>query len=226
MENIWGGLFSIPILRRAARADTQDSEISDLSAMAINTDPTFGKSALGEREVSNPTDFQDTEKLLSTTISEPTGQTNIKASDSFSLAIRGSVRSLDADQNGHRSPLKSGSIGQLTAPPRSASRISLGPLPSPVPPGSEPRSYLWLAVLSCFCPAVPLNICALWYAHVVSALFVYSLHVLSVIKMLQDIWGSFVLFQTLQVFFFFKATFIESPYSSLISRGQFSTQET
>ncbi|XP_074529291.1 trafficking regulator of GLUT4 1-like [Halichoeres trimaculatus] len=134
--------------------------------MAINTDPTFGKSALGEREVSNPTDFQDTEKLLSTTTNEPTGQTNIKASDSFSLAIRGSVRSLDADQNGHRSPLKSGSIGQLTAPPRSASRISLGPLPSPVPPGSEPRSYLWLAVLSCFCPAVPLNICALWYAHV------------------------------------------------------------
>ncbi|XP_070839635.1 trafficking regulator of GLUT4 1-like [Chaetodon trifascialis] len=134
--------------------------------MAINTDAAFGKNTLGEREVSNPTDFHDTEKLLSTTITEPTGQSNIKPSDSFSLTIRGSVRSLDADQNGHRSPLKSGSIGQLATTPRSTSRLSLGPLPSPVPPGSAPPSYLWLAVLSCFCPAVPLNICALWYAHV------------------------------------------------------------
>ncbi|XP_070773736.1 trafficking regulator of GLUT4 1-like [Enoplosus armatus] len=134
--------------------------------MAINTDAAFGKSALGEREVSNPTDFQDTEKLLSTATTEPTGQSNIKPSDSFSLNIRGSVRSLDAEQNGHRSPLKSGSIGQLAAPPKSLSRLSLGPLPSPVPPGSVPPNYLWLAVLSCFCPAVPLNICALWYANV------------------------------------------------------------
>ncbi|XP_041808961.1 trafficking regulator of GLUT4 1-like [Chelmon rostratus] len=134
--------------------------------MAINTDAAFGKGALGEREVSNPTDFHDTEKLLSTTATEPTGQSNIKPSDSFSLTISGSVRSLDADQNGHRSPLKSASIGQLATPPKSLSRLSLGPLPSPVPPGSAPPSYLWLAVLSCFCPAVPLNMCALWYAHV------------------------------------------------------------
>ncbi|XP_008286825.1 tumor suppressor candidate 5 homolog [Stegastes partitus] len=134
--------------------------------MAINTDAAFGKSALGEREASNPTDFQDTEKLLSTATTEPTGQSNIKPSDSFSLNIRGSIRSLDADQNGHKSPLKSGSVGQLPTPPKSTSRLSLGPMPSPVPPGSQPESYLWLAVLSCFCPAVPLNICALWYAHV------------------------------------------------------------
>ncbi|XP_075887954.1 trafficking regulator of GLUT4 1-like [Nelusetta ayraudi] len=134
--------------------------------MAINTDAAFGKSALGEREVSNPSDFQDTEKLLSVgAATEPSGQSNIKSSDSFSGNIRGSVRSLDADQNGHRSPLKSGSIGHLTTPPKSASRLSLGPLPSPVPPGSEPPSYLWLALLSCFCPALPLNVCALWYAH-------------------------------------------------------------
>ncbi|TWW75060.1 trafficking regulator of GLUT4 (SLC2A4) 1b [Takifugu rubripes] len=134
--------------------------------MAINTDAAYEKSALGEREVSNPTDFHDTEKLLSTGTNEPTGQNNIKPSDSFSLTIRGSIRSLDADQNGHRSPLKSGSMGQLAAPPKSSSRLSLGPVPSPVPPGSAPSTYLWLAVLSCFCPAVPLNICALWYAHV------------------------------------------------------------
>ncbi|XP_026184931.1 trafficking regulator of GLUT4 (SLC2A4) 1b [Mastacembelus armatus] len=134
--------------------------------MAINTDAAFGKNTLGDREVSNLTDFQDTEKLLSKATTEPTGQTNIKSSDSFSLNIRGSARSLDADQNGHRSPLKSGSVGELTTPPRSSSRQSLGPLPSPVPPGSLPSTYLWLAVLSCFCPAVPLNICALWYANV------------------------------------------------------------
>ncbi|XP_071362041.1 trafficking regulator of GLUT4 1-like [Trachinotus anak] len=134
--------------------------------MAINTDAAFGKSPLGEREVSNPTGFQDTEKLLGTVTTEPTGQSNIKPPDSFSLNLRGSVRSLDADQNGHRSPLKSGSVGQLATPPKSLSRLSLGALPSPVPPGSQPQTYLWLAVLSCFCPAVPLNICALWYANV------------------------------------------------------------
>lgn len=139
--------------------------------MAINTDAAYEKSALGEREVSNPTDFHDTEKLLSTGTNEPTGQSNIKASDSFSLTIRGSVRSLDADQNGHRSSMKSGSMGQLETPPKSSSRLSLGPVSSPVPPGSAPSTYLWLAVLSCFCPTVPLNICALWYAHVVSCIY-------------------------------------------------------
>lgn len=141
--------------------------------MAINTDAAFGKSALGEREVSNPTDFHDTERLLSAATTEPSGQTNIKQSDSFSLTIRGSVRSLDADQNGHRSPLKSGSVGHLATPPKSTSRLSLGPQPSPVPPGAEPPSYLWAAVLSCFClTGVPFNLCALWYAHVVSCMCV------------------------------------------------------
>ncbi|XP_007553755.1 PREDICTED: tumor suppressor candidate 5 homolog [Poecilia mexicana] len=136
------------------------------SVMAINTDAAFEKTGLGEREVSNPTDFQDTEKLLSKAPAEPTGESNLKPSDSFPLNTRSSVRSLDAEQNGRRSPLKSGSIGQLTAPPRSTSRLSLGQLSSPVPPGSEPPSYLWLAVVSCFCPGVPFNVCALWYANV------------------------------------------------------------
>uniref|UniRef100_A0AAV2JBJ5 Trafficking regulator of GLUT4 (SLC2A4) 1b n=1 Tax=Knipowitschia caucasica TaxID=637954 RepID=A0AAV2JBJ5_KNICA len=133
--------------------------------MAINTDATFEKSALGERDASNPSDFQDTEKLLSAQTTEPTGESNLKESDSFSLNIRGSVRSLDADQNGYRSPLKSGSVGQLAPPPKSTSRLSLGPQLSPVP-GTQPPSYLWLAVLSCFCPGLPFNICALWYANV------------------------------------------------------------
>lgn len=142
--------------------------------MAINTDATFKKSGLGEREVSNRTDFQDTEKLLSKAPAEPTGESNLKPSDSFSLNIRGSVRSLDAEQNGRTSPVKSGSFGQLTAPPRSNSRLSLGQLSSPIPPGSPPPSYLWLAVLSCFCPAVPFNMIALWYANVVSAAFMFD----------------------------------------------------
>lgn len=164
-------LSSISIQRSAAQEDRRRLEELSFSAMAINTDAAFEKSALGDREVSNPTDFHDTEKLLSTGANEPTGQSNIKPSDSFSLAIRGSVRSLDADQNGHRSPLKSGSMGQLGTPPKSSSRLSLGPVPSPVPRGSAPSTYLWLAVVSCFCPAVPLNICALWYAHVVSCVY-------------------------------------------------------
>lgn len=153
--------------------------------MAINTDAAFGKSTLGERDASNPTDFLDTEKLLSTATTEPSGESNVKPSDSFSLNIRGSVRSLDADQNGHRSPLKSGSVGQLPPPPKSLSRLSLGPLPSPVPPGSEPPSYLWLAVLSCFCPAVPLNICALWYANVVSDVFIYTFLINSLLQIIE-----------------------------------------
>lgn len=168
MEN-WRTLEHLQ--RKATQEDRRRLEAFSFSVMAINTDAAYEKSALGEREVSNPTDFHDTEKLLSTGTNEPTGQSNIKPSDSFSLTIRGSVRSLDADQNGHRSPLKSGSMGQLATPPKSSSRLSLGPVPSPVPPGSAPSTYLWLAVLSCFCPAVPLNICALWYAHVVSCIY-------------------------------------------------------
>ncbi|XP_061755199.1 trafficking regulator of GLUT4 1-like [Nerophis ophidion] len=129
--------------------------------MAINTDASFDGGALVQRDASNPSDFQDTEKLLSAGAVEPGGQSNVKTSDS--LDLRGSVRSLDAEQNGHRSPLKSGSVGQLAAAPRSLSRLSLA---SPLPPGSVPPSYLWLAVLSCLCPGVPLNVYALWYASV------------------------------------------------------------
>uniref|UniRef100_A0A8C8FUK1 Uncharacterized protein n=1 Tax=Oncorhynchus tshawytscha TaxID=74940 RepID=A0A8C8FUK1_ONCTS len=139
--------------------------------MAINTDAAFGKSALGEREVSHPTDFQDTEKLLSAVTTEPTGESSLKPSDT-SLNLRSSIHSLNAEQTGHQSPLRSDSA------PVSPSQLSFGPpfgpplllLRSPVPPGLEPPSYLWLAVLSCFCLAVPVNMFALWYAHMVSFL--------------------------------------------------------
>ncbi|KAK7925770.1 hypothetical protein WMY93_008080 [Mugilogobius chulae] len=111
--------------------------------MAINTDATFEKSALGEREASNLTEFQDTEKLLSAGITEPTGQSNLKESDSFSLNIRGTVGPT-----------------QVHIPPE--------PRSSPLPGASRgsAATYLWLAVLSCFCPGVPFNCCALWYASV------------------------------------------------------------
>ncbi|XP_041751277.2 trafficking regulator of GLUT4 1 isoform X1 [Coregonus clupeaformis] len=134
--------------------------------MAINTDAAFGKSALGERAVSHPIDFQDTEKLLRAVTTEPTGESNLKPCDP-SLNLRSSIRSLNAEQNGHQSPLRSGSVGHLCAAPVSPSQLSFGPpfLLSPVPPGSEPPSYLWLAILSCFCPAMPVNMFALWYAY-------------------------------------------------------------
>lgn len=173
MGNIWGKTLQHPLPppSRDNNAKSghpiQETRSSAFSVMAINTDAVFEKSALGDREVSNPTNFQDTEKLLSTGTTEPSGQSNLKPSDSFSLNIRGSVRSLDPDQTEPSSPLRSGSIGHLATPPKSSSRISLGQL-SAVPPGPQPSSYLWLAVLSCFCPAVPLNACALWYSNVVS----------------------------------------------------------
>ncbi|XP_055799006.1 trafficking regulator of GLUT4 1-like [Salvelinus fontinalis] len=125
--------------------------------MAINTDAAFGKRAMGEREVSHPTDFQDTEKLLSAVT---TGESNLKPCDT-SLNLRSSIHSLNTEQNGHQSPVRS-----CSAP---VSQLSFGPplllRRSQVPPGSEPPSYLWLAVLSCFCLAVPVNMFALWYAH-------------------------------------------------------------
>ncbi|XP_061660307.1 trafficking regulator of GLUT4 1-like, partial [Syngnathoides biaculeatus] len=38
--------------------------------------------------------------------------------------------------------------------------------PSSTAGAAPPPSYLWMAVLSCLCPGVPLNVCALWYASV------------------------------------------------------------
>ncbi|XP_057677532.1 trafficking regulator of GLUT4 1-like [Corythoichthys intestinalis] len=131
--------------------------------MAVNTD----SAVLVQRDPSSNGDFYDTEKLLSAGGAHPPGGPGAVGPavrrPSDSLDVRASVRSLDAEQNGHRSPLKSGSVGQLAAAPRSSSRLSLA---SSVPPGPVPPSYLWLAVLSCLCPGVPLNVCALWYASV------------------------------------------------------------
>lgn len=180
MGNIWGKTLQHPLLRDSSAKHghpIQETRSVVFSVMAINTDAVFEKSALGDREVSNPTNFQDTEKLLSTGTTEPSGQSN-QPSDSFSLNVRGSVRSLNADQTEQRSPLRSGSFGHLSTPPRSSSRISLGQL-SAVPPGPQPPSYLWLAVLSCFCPAVPLNVCALWYSNVVSVSSLFTQKVTS-----------------------------------------------
>ncbi|XP_049598970.1 trafficking regulator of GLUT4 1 [Syngnathus scovelli] len=127
--------------------------------MAVNTE---SSAVLVQRDPSGTGDFHDTEKLLSAAAAAAAERSGGGgACDGPDL--RGSVRSLNADQNGHRSPLKSGSVGHLTATPRSLSRLSLA---SGGPPGAAPPSYLWLAVLSCLCPGVPLNVCALWYASV------------------------------------------------------------
>ncbi|XP_051902399.1 trafficking regulator of GLUT4 1-like [Hippocampus zosterae] len=129
--------------------------------MAVNGE---SGTASVQRDPSSNGDFRDTEKLLAAAPPAAGGGGPCRSPDR-----RGSIRSLDSEQNGRRSPLKSGSAGQLAAAPVSSSRLSLasgGPQGGGAPPGPAPPSYLWLAVLSCLCPGVPLNVCALWYASV------------------------------------------------------------
>lgn len=131
--------------------------------MAINTDTEFAKSNLGESGATKP-ESQETEKLLTT--AETTG---FKTSSSFTVSVGGD-NALDVDQNGHSLPLRSGSAGELGAPPLSPSRISLSRASSghPVQEQQKPKDYLMLVILSCFCPVWPLSIVALVYSIMVS----------------------------------------------------------
>ncbi|KAG9265763.1 hypothetical protein AMEX_G20235 [Astyanax mexicanus] len=125
--------------------------------MAINTDATLETGTLGESGAPQPGDFGDTQKLL--------GVSGSKEGLGAPESRRGSVKSLNAEQNGQRSPFKSGSTGNISnlAPsPLSLSRVSS---PGLTASASEPQSFMWLAVLSCFCPALPFNIFALYFAH-------------------------------------------------------------
>lgn len=139
--------------------------------MAINTDVTYGKDGLGENDsgVSHHTLDKDTQKLLGASTTEQNDGHSLKPLDSLSLSIRGSARSLNAEQNGRRSPMKSGSHGNIAVPSHSPSRLSFSRPSSPGLQAPHPPSYLWLAVISCFCPAFPLNVFAIYYAHTVSA---------------------------------------------------------
>ncbi|XP_041948638.1 trafficking regulator of GLUT4 (SLC2A4) 1b [Alosa sapidissima] len=135
--------------------------------MAINTDVAYEKDMLGESESGTPHHavYKDTQKLLGVSASEESEGHSLKPLDSLSLSIRGSVRSLNAEQNGRRSPMKSGSIGNIAVPSPSPSRLSFSRASSPGPQAPAPPNYLWLALLSCFCPSFPLNLFALYYSH-------------------------------------------------------------
>ncbi|KAL7844584.1 hypothetical protein SRHO_G00231230 [Serrasalmus rhombeus] len=127
--------------------------------MAINTDAGLETGMLGESGAPQPGDFGDTQKLLGVTATESKEGLGTPGSR------RGSVRSLNAEQNGRRSPFKSGSTGNITV--RAPSPLSLIRVSSPAltPNAPEPQSFMWLAVLSCFCPAIPFNMLALYFAH-------------------------------------------------------------
>uniref|UniRef100_A0A3P9H040 Trafficking regulator of GLUT4 (SLC2A4) 1a n=1 Tax=Oryzias latipes TaxID=8090 RepID=A0A3P9H040_ORYLA len=134
--------------------------------MAINTDADFQKSALGEGGGgAPPADFQETEKLLAVT-SEP-GGTGTRGSSSFTVNTGGD-KDLEADQNGHGVALRSGSAGHLAAAaPLSPSKVSLSRSSTgnaTVPETPEPKDYLILVILSCFCPVWPVSIVALVYS--------------------------------------------------------------
>lgn len=134
--------------------------------MAINTDPEFDKSALGESAAAQLPESHETEKLLSTTITTEPGGNGMKMSSSFTVNI-GSDKALDADQNGHSVPLRSGSAGHLGGAPLSPSRVSLSRTSSTgnaVQEQQKPRDYLILVILSCFFPVWPVSIVALVYS--------------------------------------------------------------
>ncbi|KAL2094593.1 hypothetical protein ACEWY4_009312 [Coilia grayii] len=134
--------------------------------MAINTDVAYEKDGLadGESGIPHPTAYKDTQKLLGVTATDQKEGHTLKPLDSLSLSIRGSAKSLNSEQNGHRSPMKSGSVGNIDVPSRSPSRLSFSRASSPGPQQPPPPSYLWLALLSCFCPGFPLNLFAIYYA--------------------------------------------------------------
>ncbi|XP_071756823.1 trafficking regulator of GLUT4 1 [Centroberyx gerrardi] len=139
--------------------------MSDL-VMAINTDAEFEKSNLGEGGGgAQPAESQETEKLLAVT-TEPGGN-GMKMSTSFTVNI-GSDKNLEADQNGHSVPLRSGSAGHLATAPLSPSRVSLSRTSSTGNAGVQetpkPRDYLILVIISCFCPVWPVSIVALVYS--------------------------------------------------------------
>ncbi|XP_026099025.1 tumor suppressor candidate 5 homolog [Carassius auratus] len=118
--------------------------------MAINTDAPHATHALGERAALHSTDFRDTQKLLDISGKELKRELNRSPSDTIL------VKYLEAEQT----------VVNDASEPRSPSRLSFRRALSPEPGEREPRSFMWVAVLSCFCPAVPINLFALYFAHV------------------------------------------------------------
>lgn len=115
--------------------------------MAINTDAPHATGVLGE-SAALQSDFGDTEKLLDIS-KELKGELNHK-SDTYSIKSQNEKTEND------------GSV------PPSPSRVDFSRASSPTPGEREPCSFIWVAVISCFCPAVPINVFALYFAHLVS----------------------------------------------------------
>lgn len=126
--------------------------------MAINTDAEFERSVVGESGVGGggAAEFRDTQKLLGVVVSDGTDALG-SCSDSRRPSVKSlkSLKSLNADQNSY----KSTGTGSVESPSHS---------PAPELNEPEPRTYMWLALFSCFCPALPLNAIALYFSHAVS----------------------------------------------------------
>lgn len=129
--------------------------------MAINTDAEFERSEMSESSGgggvgSTAAEFRDTRKLLGVVVGD--GKDGLGSRpDSRRPSVRSlkSLKSLSAEQNSY----KSTGTGSIQTPPRS---------PAPERNEPEPPSYMWLALFSCFCPALPLNVIALYFSHAVS----------------------------------------------------------
>ncbi|KAK2873019.1 hypothetical protein QQF64_017246 [Cirrhinus molitorella] len=117
--------------------------------MAINTDAPHTTDALGERAALQSTDFGDTQKLLDISDKELKRELNHSPSDTHL------VKDEQTEQT----------VVNVTSEPRSPSRVSFSRASSPTPEEREPCSFMWLAVISCFCLAVPINMFALYFAH-------------------------------------------------------------
>lgn len=121
--------------------------------MAINTDAPHATDALGQRAALQSTDFGDTQKLLDISDKELKREFNHSPSDTH-LA-----KCLEAEQNEQ-------TVVNVASEPCSPSRVSRAS--SPTPAEREPCSFMWVAVIACFCPAVPINLFALYFANMVS----------------------------------------------------------
>lgn len=123
--------------------------------MAINTDASHATHVLGE-SAALQSDFGDTQKLLDISDKELKSELNHTPSDTHL------VTSPEAEQNEQ-------TVVDTASVPRSSSRVGFSRAPSPTPGEREPCSFMWLAVISCFCLAVPINLFALYFAHMVSS---------------------------------------------------------
>ncbi|XP_059382716.1 transmembrane protein 233-like [Carassius carassius] len=120
--------------------------------MAVNTDAPHATGALGERAALHSTDFGETQKLLDNSDKELKKELNHSPSDTHL------VKCFEAEQT----------VVNVAPEPSSPSRVSFSRFSrasSPTPAEREPCSFMWVAVISCFCPAVPINLFAIYFAH-------------------------------------------------------------